>query len=88
MSLKDLDLEERKQAGIKLNNLSNSLKEKLELKRRMMKLMQIQEKEEKEFLDITIPSPKIERGHIHPLSLARKELEDIFTHLGLSLIHI
>ncbi len=86
LSLKDLDLEERKQAGIKLNNLSNSLKEKLELKRKMMKLMQIQEKEEKEFLDITIPSPKIKRGHIHPLSLARKELEDVFTHLGFSIV--
>jgi len=85
-SMKDLKIEERKEFGVKLNEFSNFLKEKIELKKKAIKLLQLQEKEEMEFLDITFPGKKFKRGHIHPLSLAKKELEDIFTFLGFSIV--
>ncbi|MFA7141944.1 MAG: phenylalanine--tRNA ligase subunit alpha [Candidatus Paceibacterota bacterium] len=85
-SIKNLQKQEKKEFGQKLNKLYDSLKDKIELKKRAIKFVQIKEKEEKEFLDITVPAKKIERGHIHPLSLAKKELEDIFTLLGFSIV--
>lgn len=86
-SMKDLAVEQRKELGAKINEVSNFLEEKIEHKKKAFKLAEIQKKEEAEFLDITFPSKKkVERGHIHPLSLVRKEIEDIFSFLGYSVI--
>lgn len=85
-SMKSLDLDEKKKLGFELNKLSDFLKEKIDLKKRAFKLIEIEEKEEMDFLDITFPGKKIKKGHIHPLSLAKKELEDIFKLLGFSVV--
>ncbi|MDD4662019.1 MAG: phenylalanine--tRNA ligase subunit alpha [Candidatus Pacebacteria bacterium] len=85
-SMKDLDVQAKKELGIKLNELNVFLEEKIDKKKKAIKTSETKEREEKEFLDITLPGDKVERGHIHPLSLAKKELEDIFTFLGFSVV--
>src|SRR5678815_2534210 len=37
---------------------------------------------ERERLDVTLPGNRRRIGHIHPLTLARQEIEDIFTSMG------
>jgi phenylalanyl-tRNA synthetase alpha chain len=37
---------------------------------------------ERERLDVTLPGNRRRIGHIHPLTLARQEIEDIFTAMG------
>ncbi|MDD3032379.1 MAG: phenylalanine--tRNA ligase subunit alpha [Candidatus Pacebacteria bacterium] len=85
-SMKGLSSEERKDLGVQLNELSNLLEEKILFKKKNFKLSEIRKKEEGDFLDITVPGKKIERGHIHPLSSTKKELEDIFALMGFSVI--
>ena len=36
----------------------------------------------KKWVDVTIPGKKIERGHLHPLSLVQKKATDIFSSMG------
>ena len=40
----------------------------------------------KTWLDITLPGKKIERGHLHPLTLIQKKAVDIFTSMGFELV--
>jgi len=37
---------------------------------------------ERERLDVTLPGNRRRIGHVHPLTLARQEIEDIFTSMG------
>ncbi|MDD4358278.1 MAG: phenylalanine--tRNA ligase subunit alpha [Candidatus Pacebacteria bacterium] len=85
--MKDLTGEERKELGAQINEALNFLEEKIELEKKAFKLEELKEKEEMESLDITFPGVKaFQRGHIHPLSIVKKEIEDIFTFLGFSII--
>lgn len=35
-----------------------------------------------EFIDITLPGKKIKRGHLHPITIIKNELEDLFVSMG------
>lgn len=39
-----------------------------------------------EFFDVTIPGEKIILGHLHPLTLIKKEAEEIFQSMGFSIV--
>lgn len=76
--LKDLGLELRREAG----ELANVVKQELQTKFLETKAI-IEKKEEAAVcLDATIPGEKIGAGHLHPLTLMRRELEDFFATLG------
>lgn len=85
-SLKNLSSEEKKKIGLELNKLSNFLEGEVDSKIKFLKLKKVQEEEEIDSLDITFPAKKIERGRIHPLSQVSRELEQIFTFLGFSIV--
>ncbi|MFP4514703.1 MAG: phenylalanine--tRNA ligase subunit alpha [Parcubacteria group bacterium] len=79
-NLKDLSVEERKEIGA----LANSIKNELEIT--------FKEKED-EILgekggdyDISLPGKKIKTGHLHPLTLIQRDLEEIFKSLGFSIL--
>jgi len=80
--LKELDKKQIAQFGA----LANDVKEKLELelKRRKLELQEeeIETKIKKEKLDITGPGKRIKRGHLHPLTLVRRDIEKIFHFMG------
>ncbi len=80
--MKDLSPDEKKEAGILLNELRvganqifDNLKEEFESKELAKKL-------EKDTIDITLPSKKIKRGSKHPMSRIEEKFEDLFTSLG------
>jgi len=84
--LKDKPAEER----AKLGKLSNDIKRKIELEFEK-KLLDIKEKELNqkiagEKLDVTAPGKKVEQGHLHPLTLVKREIESIFHSMGFETI--
>jgi len=69
-------------AGQKVQGLKNSIEEPLtkaqdHIKRFIGKLLQQQE-----IIDVTIPGRRPRRGHLHPITLLRERIEDIFVSLG------
>ncbi|MCF7860209.1 phenylalanine--tRNA ligase subunit alpha [Patescibacteria group bacterium] len=76
--LKDLSLDLRRDVG----ELANVIKQELQAKFIETKLSMEKKSDLNKQLDSTIPGEKIEGGHLHPLSLLKRELEDFFATLG------
>ncbi len=85
-SLKDLPSEER----VKLGQLANELRRKLEMemgnRAQHLKEEELARKIEQEKIDVTAPGKRVEHGHLHPLTIVRREIEDIFRSMGFDVI--
>ncbi len=85
-SLKDLPPEER----VKLGQLANELRRKLEMemgnRAQHLKEEELARKIEQEKIDVTAPGKRVEHGHLHPLTIVRREIEDIFRSMGFDVI--
>jgi len=86
LKMKEVSLEDKKEFGILLNDIRglfndevNKLKEKLELD-------MINKKLESDAIDITLPSSKLKRGSLHPVTKIRQEMEDIFVSMGYDVV--
>ncbi len=79
-SLKDLSNEEKKIIGPLANSVKSEIAGFLEETERLLEIKSFDWAAEK--IDVTIPGQKIRRGHLHPLSMVRNEIEDIFTAMG------
>lgn len=80
--LKDLNETERKDVWMLANELKDFIKcenEKKEIEIEKLEFLKI-EAEEK--IDVTLAFPWENKGHLHPISLTSKILEDIFISLG------
>jgi len=86
-SLKDLSGDAKKEMG----QLANTVKEELEKvfvqKKEILEKEQIAHLLEEESLDVTqVSLPVMKRGHLHPMSLIHKELEELFTSMGFMVV--
>ena len=84
--MKDMNVEEKKEYGMKLNafrtevnNLFDSLKEKLETE-------ELNKKLEAETIDITLPSTKIEIGSPSILEKVIEDFEEVFMSMGYDVV--
>ena len=81
--LKKIPLKKRKKIGKEINELKEKLEKEYLLKKGILK----EKKEEKEeFFDITIPAKKIEIGSLHPITLVKNKVEEIFQSLGFEVV--
>lgn len=80
--IKDIPNEEKKKYGMQVNEIRNFVTEKLTEVENNIKEKELNEKLEKETIDITLPSRKIKRGSKHPMSRIQEEFEDLFISLG------
>ncbi len=76
---KELPNEQKKDVGAIINELKNSIQQKIEFLREAMAQ---QQEESKPKEDLTKPADLLSLGSIHPLTTVRKEIIDIFSHLG------
>ena len=76
--LADLAGEKKKRIG----RLANEVKKELENKFKEKAKNLFASGREEDFLDVTLPGKRIERGHLHPISQLTFELEDLFLSLG------
>jgi phenylalanyl-tRNA synthetase alpha chain len=78
-SLKDLSVEERKEIGALANSIKNDLGSVFKNKEDEVL------GEKSEDYDISLPGKEMKTGHLHPLTLIQRDLEDIFKSLGFSI---
>lgn len=81
-----LSPEERPVIGALVNEVRDTLEGKISEAEALLKEKELQEKLEKEKIDITIPSTKIIRGSKHPLNRIIEEVEDLFVSMGYDVV--
>ena len=81
-NMKDLSVEERKEVGMISNTLKNEVTEIIEQCEKRIKEEIKNEKLQNEVIDITLPSKKIKRCSLHPMTRITEEFEDLFVSMG------
>lgn len=76
--LSQLTIEERKVIG----KLANDIKIELQSKFKEAEETLENSMSKNEFVDASLPGIKIPRGHLHPMTIIQKELEDLFISMG------
>ncbi len=77
--LKDLSPEEKKEIGPLANQTKKELQHLIDDKKMALESV-IDEK--KEWIDVTAPGTKHAHGHLHPLSIVQRDIENIFNSMG------
>jgi phenylalanyl-tRNA synthetase alpha chain len=77
-----LSAEERPVIGNLVNEAREQIEGMLASKEEKFKNQEMQEKLEKESIDITLPASKIIRGSKHPINRVIEEIEDLFVSMG------
>jgi len=89
-SVGNLDPEKRKELGLEVNDAKKTFEARFSLQLNAIKQNEENEQLAKEWLDVTlplnIPPQSSGSGSIHPVSIVRKELEDIFLGLGFDVV--
>ena len=65
-----------------MGSLANEIKKDLEAKFAEVKSRLEGKTNDDTFVDATLPGEKIERGHLHPLTIVQNELEELFKSMG------
>jgi phenylalanyl-tRNA synthetase alpha chain len=81
-SFGDLALEEKKELGVKINQIKKELENVYYQKERALKDLLIKQKTEQGSGDILLPGVKAEIGHLHPITKVKIEAEEIFKSMG------
>ena len=81
-----LSAEERPIIGSLVNEVRAEIENALNEKEEKFKQAELEEKLEKETIDITLPGTKIKRGSKHPINRIIEELEDLFVSMGYDVI--
>ncbi len=84
--LKNKPLKERTESGQLANNIKQKITLELEGKRHDLQEQELSRKIAEEQFDVTAPGKKIQRGHLHPITLVRREVEKIFHSMGFDVI--
>ena len=80
--LSQLSIEERKVVG----KLANDIKIELQVKFKETEEALENKISKSNSIDATLPGIKIPRGHLHPMSIIQKELEDLFISMGFMIL--
>ena len=77
-----IDPQSRREFAMHIQNLQTDIKARLarekELREEILRRLRI----ERESIDVTIPGRRPRPGHLHPITLMRQRIEDIFVSLG------
>jgi len=84
-SLKNLSPQKRAKVGKEANKFKKNLEKKIKEKSSLF--VQFREgTKEKGLVDITVPGRKPKIGNLHPLTLVKKKIEEIFQTMGFSVV--
>ena len=85
-NLKDLSDEDKRIIGSLANKVSNELEELIASKSEELYKVELNQKLNKERIDITLPSDVRPQGKVHPLTQTINEIVEIFQGLGFSVM--
>ncbi|MBS1812773.1 MAG: phenylalanine--tRNA ligase subunit alpha, partial [Acidobacteria bacterium] len=77
-----LSPDERKAAGQQINDLKNIVEAEIETLQARFAAEREAAQLAAESIDITLPGSRIPAGHLHPITLLRHKIEDIFVSMG------
>ncbi len=80
--MKDVPKEDRPAFGKLVNEYKQRLEELFEAREVVVRQMEMEAKYAKERIDITMPGKKYTAGALHPITLVKNELIDIFSGMG------
>jgi phenylalanyl-tRNA synthetase alpha chain len=83
--LKEVPKEQKKDVGDALNKLRDHIESALKEKTDRVAADESVRKEARESIDVTLPARMPRLGHLHPTTIVRREMEQIFTEMGYSL---
>lgn len=81
-----LSPEERPIIGGLVNEAKESLEKLIEEKEEKFKIEELNKKLEAEKIDITLPSTKMKRGSLHPVTRIIEDIEDLFVSMGYDVV--
>ncbi len=81
-NMKNLDNEEKKNVGKESNVFRTEVTKEIENKSNEIKEKALNEKLNKDKIDLTLPSKKRKTGSLHPITLVINELSDLFLSMG------
>ena len=81
-NLKDLSIEQRKELGMKSNQVKQALEQMFDANRKEIEEAIINAKLASETIDVTLPGVKFNSGSIHPLQKTIMDLEDLYIGMG------
>ena len=85
-SLAKLPKSKRTKVGKEANEIKNFRRIQFDKRAVELKEKSQREAEEKEWIDISAPGRKVLTGHLHPLTLAKRRVEEIFQTMGFSVV--
>ena len=80
--IKNVPNEEKKEYGMKVNEVRNLFNDFYETKKAEYEEALLNEKLSKEAIDITLPSKRVKRGSKHPMTRITEQFEDLFVSMG------
>ena len=83
--MSQLSAEERPKIGQIVNTLRAEIEQIITAKNSELKAKALQNKLASEKIDVTLPGRKIQRGHLHPLTLTLNRIKEIFIQMGYSI---
>ena len=86
-NLKDLSNEEKRIIGPLANKVSSVIETALNEKYNSLYKKELNEKLEKDRIDVTLPGSFVPYGKVHPLTRTIDEIVEIFQGMGFSLVH-
>ena len=84
--LEDLSVEDKKIVGSLANEITQKLESSIKDKFKLFYEKELNEKLQKEKIDVTLPGQYVPRGHVHPLTSTTNEICSIFQSLGFSVV--
>ena len=80
--MKEIPNEQKREYGKFLNEIKQEVEENINLLLKKIEERELQEKLQKEKIDITLPGRKINYGSLHPMTRVTEEFEDLFVSMG------
>lgn len=80
--MKDIPSEEKKEFGQMVNNIRSNVEKTYNEKYQSYSIKELNEKLNKESIDISLPSIPHSQGHMNPFLLVQDEIVDIFLRMG------
>jgi len=85
-SIPTLPPEERKSAGARANELKRALEDAVAARRRELEELALTAERSGGDFDPTLPPSALERGGLHPVTRVVRDLEDLFTSMGYTIL--
>lgn len=85
--LKDIPEADRRNAATELNLWKKKLTEAFEKKQKELRSPSAEELATEDKIDVTLPLPEKERGHLHPVPEFIRKVEEVFGRMGFDVAH-